>query len=156
MKKDQAGREMLRLDCGELRYESRGAIVWRFQIADLRLIGEWTTDHGPWVEDYFYGFAAGHPARWYEAPMGANPEIIAQLAQKLSEPLRLGLIRSTEHKSRVIWPSMVEGRDLFSYSPAARPGGVLNRLKDSLLPMINSDLARDVREYLGSPVEEFG
>ena len=141
----------VRLAKGEVQCEREGEVVWTFRIADLRLVGEWTTDHGPWGEDYFYGFAAGQPATWYEVPLGAATGLLAELERALDECLKPGLAGSTDFSSRVIWPKHLEGHALFEYSPEARPEGLLNRGKDVVLPLIHSSLTKPVLEYLAGP-----
>lgn len=131
---------------GVLRYEYRSKIMWSFPLTELRLIGEWTTDHGPQCEDYFLGFIAGRIPLWYEAPVGANPRIIEQL--EMGQPVRVGLAASTTFKSRMIWPLVLQGQDLFEYTPQKRGRGLFNRFKDEILPLIHSALTQEVQEYL--------
>jgi hypothetical protein len=140
-------KETLFLSNGELRYEYGGKVVWSIQLTELRLLGEWTTDNGPHCEDYFIGFISGRPPLWNEAPVAANPRIMEQLEKEIGQPLYLGLAASTTFKSRVVWPPALQGHDLFKYSPAPRPRGLLNRFKDVILPLIHSELTQEVLEY---------
>ena len=143
-----SGTKSLRIEGTNVVYEPDVGRGWQFALSDLRLIGEWTTDQGPYVDDYFYGFAVGRPHRFYKAPLGANTSIVYELATALGQPLTSALGNSTDYRSRVIWPPALEGRDLFVYSPEARPSGVLNRLKDLAVPLIQSQLTDEVMEYL--------
>jgi hypothetical protein len=134
----------------EVRYESEGEIAWAFRVDDLRLVGEWTNEEGPWLDDYFLWFAAGDPPRFHEAPMYANPGFVADLADVLGEPLDTGLANRTTFASRVIWPTSLAGRDLFAFEPARRGPSVVNRLKDEFLPRVRFELIAKVRDFLRS------
>jgi hypothetical protein len=138
----------LSINNGELRYEYKGKVVWSIRLIDLRLIGEWTTDHGPHGEDYFFAFVSGWPPLWHEAPVGANPRIMEELEKEIGQPLRVGLAACTTFKSRVVWPPELQGHDLFKYTPQPRPRGLFKRLKDVILPLIHSELTQEVLEYL--------
>jgi hypothetical protein len=138
----------LSLSNGELCYEYAGKVVWSIRVTELRLLGEWTTDHGPHCDDYFFAFISGRPALWHEASVDANPQIMEQLEKEMGQPLRLGLVASTTFKSRVVWPPELQGHDLFNYTPQPRPAGLLNRFKDAILPLIYSELTQEVLECL--------
>jgi hypothetical protein len=138
----------LRLQGLELCYERQHELVWRLPLAELRLVGERTTDHGPWIDDYFFCFVAGRPPLYYEAPISANPDILKQLSSELGQPLQCGLANRADFVSRVIWPPHLEGQALFTYARDPRAKGLLNRVKDKVLPLVRSDLTADIREYL--------
>src|SRR5258705_1180436 len=91
----------LTIQGGTLYFARAGAEIWSLSIASLLLIGEHTTDHGPWLADYFYVFVAGVPPCHYEAPMYANPEILRDLGSILGSTLVPGLNNRTDFASRV-------------------------------------------------------
>ena len=143
-----AVKKSLRIEGTNVVYEPGDGSGWKFSLSELRLIGEWTTDQGPYVEDYFYGFVVGRPHCFYYAPLGANTSIVTELSAAMGEPMTSALAGSTLNRSRIIWPRALEGCDLFVYSPEARPPGVLSRLKDFVVPLIHSQLSDDVMQYL--------
>jgi hypothetical protein len=139
--------DKLVLEAGSLRYVNHDREVWRFAVKELVVAGEWTDDHGP-ADDYFYFFIAGRPATVFEAPMYANPGLPEELSAVLGSPLRSGLAQSTTFKSRVMWPAELAGTALFKYSPERRGPGLLNRALDKILPLVHSELAEDVVRFV--------
>ena len=136
------------MDAGIVRYVYERSEVWSFEAERLTLIAEWTNDHGPLGDDYFYFFIAGDPTEVFEAPMYANPGLLTVLSGAIGAPLAPRLSASTDFKSEVTWPPELEGRPLFKYSPETRPLGVWNRMKDALLPLIRSELTEEVAAFI--------
>ena len=122
--------------------------IWKVPIAELTLIGEYTTQAGPWAEDYFFVFGFGRPSKFYEVPLSMGSPILPILSTKLGSELVPGLLQSTDWRSRVLWPPAVAGRPLFARSVHQRPHGVLNRVKDRLAPMHHVELDSVVAESL--------
>lgn len=147
---DQTRVDSVIVEEGFVRYQSSSETVWAFAVKDLSLIGEWTDDHGPWQDDYFYFFLAGVPAQVFEVPMYANPRLMEELGQALGVSLECRLVNSTTFSSRVIWPRELEGHDLFKYSPERRPSGLWNRIEDRSLPLAHSELTDEVLVYVRS------
>lgn len=133
---------------GFVRYQSKGETIWSFALKELWLIGEWTDDHGPWADDYFYFFIAGSPPKVFEAPMYANSQLMDEIGQFLQIHLVTGLVSSTVFNSRVIWPPELEGHNLFKYSSEARAVGLWNMLKDRYSPLVHSELSPEVVRYV--------
>jgi hypothetical protein len=139
--------ERLEIDGIHLRYLRGPEQLWKLAIDELLLVAEYSTDQGPLLEDYFFVFAVGRPPAFFEAPVGANPRIMTALSDRLGHSLSSGLANSTQWKSRVIWPPQLEGRELFIRTAQPRSAGVLNELKDKLLPRFRAELASDVADY---------
>jgi hypothetical protein len=123
-------------------------IVWQVPITDLVLIAEFTTDTGPWAEDYYDVFGAGHPPQFYQISLWMAGGVLPILSTRLDHKLAPGLIQSTEWRSRIMWPPALDGQELFVRSVKPRPRGVFNRLKDALAPMRHVELQSAVTEYL--------
>ena len=123
---------------------------WQVPIIDIRVIGEFTNDHGPAIDDYFFVLVARE--EYFEASFYADgrDEFLAQLGRRLSHPLRPSLSSSTQLASRVLWPARLEGRPLFSLIPEQRAGSVVGRLRQHLLPRVHMHLTDEVREVLQS------
>lgn len=136
------------MDGGCVRYLAKGQQLWVFPIDALLLVAEWTDQSGPWGDDYMYFFCAGHPPKFFEAPMYANPNALDALSQALGLTLRPGLANSADFNSRVIWPTEYEGHPLFRYTPLKRGAGILNRVRDAVLPLVRSELTDELAAYL--------
>lgn len=100
---------------GSIRYLAGG---WEIPISNIRVIGEATNDHGPYLDDYFLCFAtdANH---WYEASFYApnRDEFLKSLENEIGTELELKLVTSTNYDSNVLWPPHLAGMKMFSYKP---------------------------------------
>ncbi len=109
---------------GEVHYESQDYGSWSFPVADLRVFGEHTTDHGPMIDDWFMAFVTSSARGWYEASVYADgaDEFRKQLASVLGvESLYGELFASTDFASRIIWPQSLRGQQLFRFTPIPMP-----------------------------------
>jgi hypothetical protein len=140
----------LEVESDSLQLLEDGKIVWQVPIANLVLIAEYTTEGGPWAEDYYYVFGAGHPPKFYQVPLGMAGGVLSTLSIRLRHKLEPGLIQSTEWRSRIMWPPALDGQELFVRSVQPRPWNVLNRLKDALAPMHHIEFQPAVAEYLAT------
>lgn len=139
--------DLLVIQDGEVRYRFNEETIWSFAINELWLIAEWTDDHGPWCDDYFYAFVAGRPAKPFESPMYANPGFTEEIGSVLGARIEAGLVNSTDFASRIIWPKELEGRPFFAYSRVTRGAGLWNRLKARCIPLLHSELTEEVLQY---------
>lgn len=96
----------------------RCSLDWELALSAVRVIGESTNDHGPYLDDYFLCFAVDANG-WYEASFSAKgcDQFLKSLAQVLECDLELKLVRSTDYDSNVLWPARLAGRKMFSYKP---------------------------------------
>jgi hypothetical protein len=139
---------ILRLAGPDLVYVVSGQEAWRVAVADVRLVAEYTNEDGPDLDDYFYVFAAGRPCLFYEAPMYAGAEVVEEIGKMLGVVLHAGLCNSTTFKSRVMWPPALANHPYFEYTVVRRGPGLWSRIKDRVLPLIQSDLTDEVEAYL--------
>ena len=130
--------DRLSVSDGRVHYAVHGNEVWAFRVADLCVLGEWTDSNGPYVDDYFYCFVVGGPARILQAPMYANPSLLPQLGAQLGADLLPALAGSIE----------LAKRPLFAFSPASRGTGAWNRFKDYVLPERLLDVTSEVSEFV--------
>jgi hypothetical protein len=96
-----------KLDCDgrqiSYHFEERS---WSVAISDIRLIAEFTTELGPWADDYFLVFLTAPENGWHEASFYAEgrDEMLDRLGKTLGVELELGLCNSAVFKTRIIWP----------------------------------------------------
>ena len=135
------------LDEGTLRYVVAGKVVWHLAICDIQLIGEYTNEGGPLLDDYFYVFASSCSSL-FEAAMYARPALMSDLSLALGASLRTGLANSATFNSRVLWPVGLAGQLLFAFAPARRGRGLWNRLADWMVPLVGHELTEEVRTFL--------
>ena len=105
---------------GLIHYESQDYGSWSLPVADLRVFGEHTTDHGPVIDDWFMVFVTSSAAGWEEASVYAEgaDDFRKQLPGVLgADSLYSDLYSSTGFASRILWPQPLRGQPLFRYSP---------------------------------------
>src|SRR5580765_2042890 len=102
----------------EVTLRSATRTIWMVPLSEVGVVGEYTTDGGPMLDDWFLVFVR-HDGNWLEAPadLPGAEVVIDQLRSVLHASFALGLANSTRFASRVIWPSSLEDRPLFSFSP---------------------------------------
>jgi len=131
-----------------IRYEAQKEELWRLPIPELKVIGEYTTPNGPYVDDYFFVFLSAH--NWYEASLYAQGslELLPVLSDILKNELACGLQNSTDWKSRVIWPPDIKGEVLFDVVPARMPNRLWEKMKHRLMSPVDFRLTFKVREKM--------
>jgi len=143
------GKPRLELKDGKVTYSGEGN-QWEVAVADLRVIGEYTTPLGPLTEDYFVVFLAG-PDRIFHAPVSSQgcDVVLAELSKDLGEgEIQFGLANITELESRVMWPTALIDKKLFEYREAAR-AGIPSWLTGLGFPgPVEGELLPEVRAYL--------
>ena len=120
------------------------------EVSSLQLIGEYTTDHGPFVDDLFLVFIAGSANTWLEVSIYETEVPLGELSERLGYPLKHGLCNQVEFASRVIWPPALEGEPLFNRTPKPRGTGWFAPAKDWIIPIMTVDLTRQVKSYLSN------
>src|SRR6476620_4448804 len=95
----------LELVDGMIRYRLDGCTNWQLPVSAIRVIGEATNDHGPFLDDYFFCFATDANT-WYEACFYAEgrDDFLKGLTKSLECELLLKLVASTDFDSNVMWP----------------------------------------------------
>jgi hypothetical protein len=124
---------------------------WRLPIADVRVIGEFTNEAGPHLDDYFFLFITSDPSSWHYASFYADGRdgFLDELGRKLGTKLECGLCNSTGFKSRVIWPKSLEGGPLFEFAPEAPATEVLSRIWKRFFPKKRVQLVKAVQVAAG-------
>lgn len=139
-----------------IRYESR-RVSWKLQLNTIVVIGESTTDQGPFIDDWWLCFATGQD-RWYEAPFDAKgwSTFLDDLSSRLGHALIPALFASTNYASRIMWPPQLEGKPMFVYLPVypgGRPRTAIARAFASLMgrgpAATTQTYSADVLRYLG-------
>jgi hypothetical protein len=129
-------------------YEVNGATAWRLPIAEIRLIGEYTNDRGPWADDYFLCLATDAD-RWWEASYYSQDFMrgLAELGLRLQADLHSGLAGSTDFASRIIWPTHLAGQPMLRFSNVP-PRNIWQRLRGAFFPRTMQQLSDVARNEL--------
>jgi hypothetical protein len=125
--------------------------AWDVPVDQVRVIGEATTDIGPFADDYWLYFAT-RADLWYEASFYAagRDVFLKALSEQLGDKLVLGLCNSTNFASRVLWPPHLVGKPMFVYTPKWPP----NRFSRAAVKLLGGPfqnlqtLSDEVKQFL--------
>jgi hypothetical protein len=135
---------VVRLDGTGVRYtlRDRGSVV--ISLDEVGVIGEYTTENGPLVDDWFLVLVCKEGTGWFEISMYAEgiPELFRQLSAALGAIIEMGLANKTDFSSHIIWPPSIAGRPLFHFTPVAARS-VFHWLKLAIIPEIRRRLTPD-------------
>ena len=145
----------LTLDHGELRYEkgdkdspSSWLQNWAIPLDQVAVVAEYTTDEGPFLEDYFAAFVTrdGEP---YVVPHGAMTEaFMAAITSSLAFAMTYPLVWSTTWASSIIWPKELAGKELWVTTPV-RPSSLIGRIAWFIgIKRFSTELSPEVLRYL--------
>jgi hypothetical protein len=133
---------------GQIYYNSKDYGSWCFPQADVRIFGEYTTDNGPMIDDWFMVFVTSTGHGWYEASVHADgaDEFRKQLASALrTDDLHGELAASTEFASRIIWPVALRGQPLFQFTHIQQPWW--RRVLPFGMGQVRTELSPQARTY---------
>jgi hypothetical protein len=114
---------------GHLCYTTIGKHAARIPLADIALIGEYTTQSGPFAEDYFVLIHDVQDRVWEIGADEGAFEALEILSSAWSIPIKPELIFSTDFRSRILFPTAMLGRPLFVRFPFET---LCERIKNSL------------------------
>ena len=145
---NQSGR--IKLEGDSIVYTLPEREAWRVPVADLRVVGEFTTTDGPHGDDYFFVFIARDHC--FEASFYADGRdtLLAELGDILHHKLQTGLCYSTSLASRVLWPARFEGHPLFDLVPEERAGSILGRIRQRVFPRVHMNFTDEVKREFDS------
>lgn len=117
-----------------IRYSSRDFGSWSLPISSLQIIGEYTNENGPFLDDYFFVFLTESRSEWWEASFYAkgSDTFLATLRKNLTDLGSPELYGSTSFKSRILWPAKHSGKPLFVFSQRSHAPGVLCKVLKAL------------------------
>lgn len=135
---------------GIVSYTSTTYGKWSLPTGAVRLIGEYTNENGPSIEDWFVCFVSG-PSECFEAPVSADGlhECLDALGDQFGNELELKLASSTSFNSRIIWPKGPAGKPLFKFREAAETSRwqmVCNNLLGHRVEQVLSEVALEFLE----------
>lgn len=139
---------VLRIDGPALTYASPDYGNWRIPTSEVIAFGEYATDNGPYIDDWFMVFVT-QDFNWVEASnfCGGSAAVRNELARRWGvESLSGKLWGHTEFASRVIWPLALADQPLFEF--VERPQTTWQKIKSIGIGLIDKDLTQQVRTQL--------
>jgi hypothetical protein len=90
-----------------------GQPMYQIPVSDIKIIGEFTTSDGPFLDDWFLTIIT-HDA-WLEIPMHVNGmgQCITDLEKKLKTSLNYQLANSASWKTRIMFPDGAKDQELY-------------------------------------------
>jgi hypothetical protein len=151
VERNKKGRTRLSVLQSAIEYrDANGRLLWHIKSENIVLVAEYTTNEGPFGDDWFLVFGIEH------GPLFFTCTVYSDGAEALFDLLRTQfaitpkLTNSTEWKSVVLWPKSIEGAALIEFSQR-EPQNWRERLRtwyDG--PIRKSALSVAVRDYLES------
>ncbi len=118
-------------------------------ISDIALIGEATTQDGPFADDWFL-VLVHRDGRWIELSLYDEGKALhQQLSVAVGCSLPLGLANSTDFASRIIWPLVLAERPVFTYERATAQS-FFRRLRLCFIPEMAHHLSPEARSTLSA------
>ena len=137
------------LSDGSIRYCGASESSWELPLSDLAVIGEYTNQSGPVIDDWFLVFVSRISEQYLLAPVYAAgvDSLRASLGTMLNTSLATSLANSADLKSIVLWPPQLAGSDLMQFPPVV-PSGVVSRVTHLFVRRVNVALAPSVLSYV--------
>lgn len=149
MKKNTASSGKVWLMDGFIHYESQDYGACKVQVSTIKLVGEYTTDNGPGIDDWFLVLMTANDG-WFEISMYAEgmQAMRNQVGQLLGADLDQDLAHSTDFASRIMWPSALKDQPMFSFTEEKRTGW--ERILHFGANQMLTSLSAQVLEYFAS------
>lgn len=112
---------------GVIKFGSREYGDWKVPVTSIRLIGEYSTQDGPFAEDDFLVLCDGRNE--FEVPSSAVgiQEVMGHLSQVCGVEVVLTLGLTTDFSSRIIFPCQLAERPLFEFVESNR--GLFSKIR---------------------------
>lgn len=138
----------IKLDANTIVCENNSELL-KISINDLELIGEYTNEDGPYLNDWFFVFIVAPKHEQYHVSMYSEgrDDFLSALSQHLNYQLETSLFNSAHLNSNIIWPECLEGKKLYRFEPV-RSGSLWGRFLQWVSPEFHNKLTDDVCEYL--------
>ncbi|MCF7956681.1 MAG: hypothetical protein K9M75_12835 [Phycisphaerae bacterium] len=101
---------------GMIKYQFQDQVTWELAVSEIKVIGEYTNQNGPFADDYFYVFITNLDV-WYEASFYAHgrDSFFRKLGAELHQELHGTLVASADFNSNIIWPPSLAGKEMFEF-----------------------------------------
>jgi hypothetical protein len=132
-------------------WDSDEGLISQIPIKEIRIIGEYTTNEGPFKDDWFFVFVLdSDDIRQVSAYATGTEEMLRQVGQIITTELTEQLANSTNWKSNVLWPAIFRGQELFKLTEK-QPKGTWERIKSEigLIDDKEIELTDSLKKYLG-------
>jgi hypothetical protein len=147
----------LRIDGTTLTYmQASGEFGWTLPIDVIVLIAEYTTNEGPYLDDYFLTFITVEDGKAFYSSCSfyaeGRDDVFLELSARLGSTIEMGLAASTEWKSRIMWPSSMEGLEYFTFK-SIPPKNLFQKLRQKIFGSeLEYGVSETVRNYVRAQI----
>jgi hypothetical protein len=132
--------------------------IWSIDINDIILVAEYTTDEGPYLDDYFIVFVDDEGGRAYVRSCSIYSEgldnALELLETNLGMQVKPQLVRSTHWDSRVLWPPNLNGNDYFQFKVVAAAGFGQKLRNAAFGPQLKYSPAASILGYIQQVIQK--
>jgi hypothetical protein len=127
-------------------------LLWQVAIDRILLLAEYTTNEGPWGDDYFLMFVESDNGKFNLARASlyseGTGEVLRELGKRWAAKIETRLHNSTGWKSRVLWPFELAGTEFFDFKEVD-PLTISGKLRKLALgPVYEYFPSQPVRQFL--------
>jgi hypothetical protein len=145
-------------DKSTVEYYFEQRLLWQVAVDGVLMVAEYTTNEGPWGDDYFLLFVVADTDKLSVARASLYSdgieEVLHDLRQRWAANIETRLHNSTEWKSRVVWPPELAGTEYFDFKEV-EPQTIGSRLRALVLgPVYEYFPSPAVRQFLQSRVKQ--
>lgn len=112
---------------GRIKAQFADGARWDVALSDIVLVGEYSTQEGPWADDHFYCVIDKEGTRYDVGDEEGASLFLDQLSSALGVCLTPKLILSTDFASCILYPLQAYGQPLFVLP--LRPQTVFEKVK---------------------------
>lgn len=111
--KDRSG--VIELIDGVVKHQLKNYGMWKLPVSEIKVIGEYTNQNGPFADDYFFVFVTA--TTWHEASFYAHgcDTFLKKLGTALNQEIDCTLFASADFNSNILWPPSISGEEMFEF-----------------------------------------
>lgn len=153
---DEAAKPQLKYspDKSRIEYYFEHRLLWQVAVDGVLMVAEYTTNEGPWADDYFLVFVESDSSKLSMARASlyseGTDEVLRDLGQRWAANIEMRLHNSTEWKSRVLWPPELAGTEYFDFKEV-EPHTISGKLRKLVFGPVHEYFpSQPVRQFLQS------
>jgi hypothetical protein len=149
LKEEESGKVYLN-ESNEIVWTRDNNVLTKINIEEIKVIGEYTTANGPFIDDWFYLYILGtNDIRQISAYAQGTKEVLTKLGEKLNIDLKPRLVASTKWETNILWPTDLVGQKVFK-EISTEPSEFIEKVKAKLgLADKKWDLTENVKKSVG-------
>jgi hypothetical protein len=137
---------------GLIVYSFKGETLWECEASDIICFAEYTDVNGPYADDYFFVFITRNSDQLFDLYTASfysegRDALLDYLGELWGFEVRLGLVDSTDWKSRVLYPQRLADQSFYEFREV-RETEFLKRLKSWFVPTVEMFFSDEVKNLL--------